>query len=165
MAGLLWDPSRSGRKLLDEFLDLHYGKAAPPIRRFIGQYHDHCEAKGIHPNCFGRSGTYAIDEKIAEKAMEAFAEALKRADSDRVRSRVEKASICAYRCALDTAWELPRGQKPLEAAEARKMRPLVKRFFELCDRFKVPMFSEGTTLEEARQRLRANLGLGAKEEF
>jgi hypothetical protein len=165
MAGLLWDPNRSGRKLLDEFLDLHYGKAAPPIRRFIDRYHDHCEARGIHPNCFGRAATYAIDAKITGEAMEAFAEALKLADSDAVKSRVEKASICAYRCAIDPAWELPRGRKPLEPTQAQKMRPLVKRFFELCDRYQVPMFSEGTTLEQARQRLRGNLGLKAKEEF
>ena len=62
MANLLWDPSRSGRQLIDEFLDLHYGKAAPPIRRFINMYHDHCESKGIHRNCFGRAADYAIDE-------------------------------------------------------------------------------------------------------
>ncbi len=53
MANLLWDPARSGQKLIDEFLDLHYSKAAPPIRRFINMYHDHCEAEGIHRNCFG----------------------------------------------------------------------------------------------------------------
>ena len=34
MANLLWDPNRNGQQLCDEFLDLHYGKAAPPIRRW-----------------------------------------------------------------------------------------------------------------------------------
>ena len=47
MANLLWDPSRSGQKLADEFLDLHYDKAAPPIRRFINMYHDHCESQEV----------------------------------------------------------------------------------------------------------------------
>jgi len=165
MANLLWDPGRSGRQLADEFLDLHYGKAAPPIRRFIAMYHDRCESKGIHRNCFGRAADYAIDESIAKAAMEAFAEALALAESDAVRSRVEKASICAYRAAIDPAWELPGGKKPLEAAQAQKMRPLVKRLCQLCAKYQVPMFSEGTSLEQARERLRANLGLKAGEEF
>jgi hypothetical protein len=161
MANLLWDPTRSGQQLTDEFLDLHYGKAAPPIRRFINAYHDRCESKGIHRNCFGRAADYAIDESVAKAAMDAFAEALALADGDAVKSRVEKASICALRCAIDPAWEVPGGKKPLEAAQAQKMRPLVKRLCELCAKHQVPMFSEGTSLEQARVRLRANLGLKA----
>jgi len=165
MSNLLWNPSRSGRQLADEFLDLHYGKAATPIRRFINMYHDHCESKGIHRNCFGRAADYAIDESITKAAMDAFAEALALAESDAVKSRVEKASICAYRCAIDPAWEVPADKKPLEAVQAQKMRPLVKRLCELCAKHQVPMFSEGTTLEQAKQRLRANLGLKAGEEL
>ena len=153
------------RGLIDEFLDLHYGKAAPPIRRFINMYHDRCEAKGIHRNCFGRAVDYAIDETIAKAALEAFDAALALADSDAVRSRVEKASICAYRAAIDPAWEVPDAQKPLEAAQVEKARPLVRRLFELCAKYKVPMFSEGTSIDQARQRLRTNLGLGEGEEF
>jgi hypothetical protein len=164
MANLLWDPTRGGQGLIDEFLDLHYGPAAPPIRRFINMYHDHCESQGIHRNCFGRAVNYAIDETISKAAMDAFAEALTLADSDAAKSRVEKASICAYRCAIDPAWEVHTGQ-PLEAAEAQQMRPLVKRFFELIAQYEVPMFSEGTTIEQAKTRLRTNLGLGKGEEF
>ncbi len=164
MANLLWDPTRSGQQLVDEFLDLHYGKAAPPIRRFINMYHDHCESKGIHRNCFGRAADYAIDETIATAAMDAFAEALTLADSDAVKSRVEKASICAYRAAIDPAWDVP-GDSTLEADQVQKMRPLVKRLFELCAKFEVPMFSEGTTIEQAKQRLRENLGIPAGEDF
>jgi len=165
MANLLWDPSRSGRQLADEFLDLHYGKAAPPIRRFVNMYHDHCESKGIHRNCFGRAADYAIDESIGKAAMDAFAQALTLADSEAVKSRVEKASICAYRCAIDPAWEVPAGKMPLETTRAQKLRPLVKRLCELCAKYKVPMFAEVTSLEQAKQRLRANLGLNAGEEF
>jgi hypothetical protein len=165
MSNLLWDPSRSGRQLADEFLDLHYGKAALPIRRFINMVHDHCESKGIHRNCFGRAADYGIDAAITKAAMEAFAEALALADSAAVKSRVEKASICAYRCAIDTAWDPPGGKRRLEAAEAQRMRPLVKKFCQLCDKYEVPKFSEGTSLEQAKQRLRTNLGLNAGEEF
>ncbi len=165
LANLLWDPTRSGQQLIDEFLDLHYGPAAPPIRRFINLYHDHCESTGIHRNCFGRANDYGIDASITQAAMDAFAEALALADNDAIKSRVEKASICAYRCAIDPAWEVPHGKQPLEAAAAEKIRPLVKRFFELCATFEVPMFSEGTSIDQAKQRLRTNLGLQEGEEF
>jgi len=45
------------------------------------------------------------------------------------------------------------------------MRPLVKRLFELCAKYQVPRFSEGMSIEQARERFRANLGLKAGEEF
>lgn len=163
MANLLWDPTRSGQQLIDEFLDLHYGPAAPPIRRFINMYHDRCAAQGIHRNCFGRGADYAIDETIAQEALAAFSEALALADSDVVKARVDKASICAYRAAIEPAWALPASE--LDAGQVQTLRPLVKRLFELCARFEVPMFSEGTTIEQAQQRLREQLGIPAGEDF
>ncbi|GMU21536.1 MAG: hypothetical protein AMXMBFR13_16290 [Phycisphaerae bacterium] len=164
IAGLLWDPTRSGEKLRDEFLGLHYGKAAAPIRRFIEMYHDHCEAKGIHRNCFGRAADYAIDEKIAQAALDAFAEALSLAGDDAVKARVEQASICAYRAAVDPAWELEQG-KTLDSTQAARLRPLVRRLFELCERYQVPRFSEGMTTGQAKAKLQAAFGLKADEAF
>jgi hypothetical protein len=153
MANLLWDPSRSGQQLIDEFLDLHYGPAAPPIRRFINLYHDHCLAQGIHRNCFGQAADYGIDASITQAAMDAFAQALALADTDVRRARVEKASICAYRCAIDPVW-----QKPQDAADAARLRPLVTQFLDLCAKYEVPMFAEVKTMEEARKRLQFHLG-------
>ncbi len=163
MANLLWDPARSGQRLIDEFLDLHYGKAAPPIRRFINMYHDRCEAQGIHRNCFGRAADYAIDDSVARAAMEAFAEALALADSDETRARVEKASICAYRAAIEPAWIAPGSL--LDADKVRELRPLVGKLFALCAQFEVPMFSEVTTVDQAKQLLREKLGVAAGEDF
>jgi len=165
MARLLWDPRQSGRQLADEFLDLHYGKASPPIRRFVNAYHDRCESKGIHRNCFGEPRDYAIDAEVGTTAMNAFAEALALADSDAVKARVEKASICAYRCAIQPAWDPVGGRKPLDAESAQKLRPVVRRFCELCDKYQVPMFAEVIPMDQAKQRLRENLGLKAGEAF
>lgn len=163
MANLLWDPTRSGQKLMDEFLDLHYGPSAPPIRHFINTYHDHCASKEIHRNCFGSAAHYAIDQEISAAAMQAFNQALALTDNDVFRQRVEKASICAYRAAIEPAWTV-RGGK-LSAEQIDILRPLVKRFFELCTAFGVPMFSEGTTIAQAEQRLRTNLGIPESEEL
>jgi Domain of unknown function (DUF4838)/Glycosyl hydrolase family 67 N-terminus len=159
MASLLWDPTRDGQKLLDEFLDLHYAKAAPPIRRFINLYHNHCQSQGIHRNCFGRAKDYAVDEQITRAAMDAFGEALTLADDEAVKARVEKASICAYRCAIDPAWETPHENAPVAPDLAAKVRPHARHFAELCAKHNVQMFNEHMTIDEALERLREILGV------
>jgi len=112
-----------GGQLMDEFLDLHYGRAATPIRRFIELVHNNAEARGVHRNCFGLAKDYAVDESIAQAGLEAFDEAMKLAESDVIRSRVEKASICAYRAAIEPIWYTKDPGK-VEPALAQRMRPL-----------------------------------------
>ncbi len=141
MSQLLWDPSRNGEAVIAEFLDLHYGPAADPIRGFINHVHDKADASGRHHNCFGRLSDYGLDESDAQAGLDAFAKALSLAPSDEVRSRVERASICAYRAALEPIWYSD-GQQQLEEEVAESMRPLVKRFFELCDRYQVDRHRE-----------------------
>ena len=107
MSGLLWDPNRSGEALMDEFLTLHYKGAAPPIRRFINLTHDHAARLDVHHGCSGNAADYGVDQHIAQAGLDAFAEALELAgDDEAVRARVAKASICAYRAALEPFFNL-----------------------------------------------------------
>jgi len=158
IADLLWDPTRSGQKLIDEFLDLHYGRAAGPIRRFINLTHDHALASGLHPNCFGRAKDYAIDESIAKAGLDDFAEAIELAENDAVRARVEKASVCAYRAAIEPIWYI-KNKSEVEPALAERMRPLVKRFVELCEKHGVTQASERSKIEVETERLKRIVGL------
>jgi len=153
IANLLWDPTRSGQKLIDEFLDLHYGRSAGPIRRFINLTHEHALASGLHPNCFGRAKDYAIDESIAKAGLEAFAEAKELADNDVIRARVEKASVCAYRAAIEPIWYI-KNKSEIEPALAKRMRPLVERFVELCEKYGVTQASERSKIEVETERLK-----------
>jgi hypothetical protein len=164
IAGLLWDPTRKAETLIEEFLTLHYEEAARPIRDFIRKYHDLVAAKGIHPNCFGRGADFAIDDGVAQLALDAFAEASSVAKSDAVKARVEKASICAYRAAIEPAC-ISLDDTLLERSIANRLRPQVRRLLELCAKFHVPMFSEGMSLDEARRKLRVRFGLAEGEEF
>jgi len=150
ISNLLWDPGRSGGKLLDEFLDLHYGPAAPPIRRFIKFTHETTAASGKHPRCHGSADQFGIDRTIAEEGLKDFAEAMRLADSEKLKARVEKASICAHRAAIEPVWEkkLPLSLH-LDEATIRRMRPMVREFFGLCRKHGVTMVSEGITLEES----------------
>jgi hypothetical protein len=101
ISGLLWHPTASGQALRDEFLDLHYGSAAPAIRRYIELIHDNAEAKGVHPACFPAARDVGLDPTVATQAMDLFAEATAAADDDVVRKRVEQASITAYSAMLE----------------------------------------------------------------
>ena len=158
MANLLWDPTESGEKLVNEFLDLHYGRGAKPIWRFINLTHGHALASGLHPNCFGRAKDYAIDETIAQAGLNAFAEAMKLAENDAVRARVEKASICAYRAAIEPIW-YTKDKSSIEPALAKRMRPLVKRFLDLCKKYGVTNVSEHSKIEDETERLKRIVGL------
>ncbi len=153
ISSLLWDPSRSGSRLMDEFLDLHYGPAAGPIRRFIERVHDKAEASGRHHNCFAHLEDYGLDAAVAQAGLDAFAEALTLAGGDDVRARVEKASVCAYRAALEPVW-YPK-KKPLNPQLVKRMRPLAKRFFELCDKYGIDRPRESKEdIAGARKRLK-----------
>jgi len=170
---LLWNPNLSGQLLIDEFLDLHYGKAADPIRRFINLVHDNAEAKGIERNCFGSAKDYGIDESIATRGLEAFAEALRLAEDDAVRARVEKASVCAYRAAVEDGWvwimrhqkQVAQGKARMPAELVRTTRPHLKRLHELCTRYGVTRWSEGCSITRAWGLWRHAYGLKKGEAF
>jgi len=153
MANLLWDPTKSGRRLVDEFLDLHYGRGAEPIRRFINLTHDQALDSGLHPNCFGRAKDYAIDESVAQSGLDAFAEATELAENNAVRDRVEKASICAYRAAIEPIWYLT-DDSSVDPVLAKRMKPLVKRFLALCQKHGVTHASERSLMEAESERLK-----------
>ena len=156
---LLWNPTLDGGQLMDEFLTLHYGRAAGPIRAFINLVHDNAEASGLETWCFGQAKDFAIDESIAQAGLEAFAEALELAETEEIRRRVQKASICAYRAAIDKVYWV-RDKKPVESEElAERMRPLVKRWIELCREYGVEWVQEGGAFESFAERISKGIGL------
>ncbi len=53
LAKLLWDPTRDGEQLIDEFVAGYYGPAAPFIREYITRLHDDAEASGHYMRIWG----------------------------------------------------------------------------------------------------------------
>lgn len=151
MANLLWDPNRSGEALIREFLALHYKSAAPPICQFITRVHDNAARRGLHRACSGQAADYGVDDGIAQAGLEAFAEALELADDDAVRARVEKASICAYRAALEPLFNL-RGDSLADPGLLASMTPALERFSALCERYNVTLLSEGGTFRAFKEQ-------------
>ena len=106
---------------------------------------------------------YGLDESDAQAGLDAFARALALAESDAIRSRVEKASVCAYRAALEPIWYTD--GKLLEPEMAKRMRPLARRFFELCDKHGIDMYNEGGEVAGAQKRLKKAFGLSEDDTF
>ena len=156
MSRLLWDPALDGQALIDEFLDLHYGPSAGPIRAYLERIHDRSQASGLHQPCFARLGEYGLDASDAQAGLAAFAQAEALAPDPEVARRVRKASISAYRAALEPVWY--EEADPLPPAQAEALRPLAARFLELCREFGVDRPHEDGALEPFRQRLGLRLG-------
>ena len=152
---LLWDPSRNGEHLRDEFLRLHYGRAAEPIRRYIRLLHDNAREKTKDRNYVHFAGwrsNFGLDDSFVQAGLRLFDEALRLARDDVVRDRVEKASICIYSAAVEdayrwshTAYHDGKGEyetRPLDPSLA-STRPHARRFFELCRKHEVNRWPEG----------------------
>jgi hypothetical protein len=52
LAKLLWDPSRSGDQLVEEFLEGYYGPAAPYMKKYLATIHDAVDQSGDWLGCF-----------------------------------------------------------------------------------------------------------------
>lgn len=153
ISNMLWDPNRSGDQLRDEFLRLHYGRAALPIRRIIERLEEKGQASERHPNCFGPASHYGQDEALAREALQAFDEALQLAGDDAaLKARVEKASLCAYRMAIEPCFRAKPDDK-LAPDLVERMKPLVKTFFTLGEKYKVANFREGNPMSAGKQQL------------
>jgi hypothetical protein len=164
MSRLLWDPNSSGDALADEFLRLHYGRAADPIRQYIHTVEQQAQAKGQHPSCFGSAAQFGFDEKLAQKGLDAFAEAMRLADNDAVRGRVEKASMCACRMAIEPVWSLDE-KATISPEVAERMKPLVREFFLLCKKYRVSQVTISAMTDPVRDRLKKVLWRDAPADF
>ena len=98
----LWNPSLDSWTIAEEFCRLHYGKSANTIIRYLHYLHEQADKTGCHPACFPDPYELGINSKTAEKIFDFFTKALKEAENEEVRNRVEKASICSLRAVLET---------------------------------------------------------------
>lgn len=161
LARLMWDPTLDDRELMNEWIDLHYGPAAEPIRQWIDRLHDRSLASGKHCRCMG--GTYAeygLDDSDVQFGLDAVDRAMKLAgDNQAGRERVSKASIWAYRAALEPVWYVKPGET-VDPAMADRIRPLARRFFELCKKHGVTRTREVSPhlIEDHEHQIESLLG-------
>jgi len=71
---LLWDPKADVEPLIDEFMKVYYGPAAPQIREYFDYFHAEIERRNIHQMCEG-ANPGVVTAEFSEKALGLFAEA------------------------------------------------------------------------------------------
>ncbi|MCP4610251.1 MAG: DUF4838 domain-containing protein [Planctomycetes bacterium] len=155
LAKLLWDPSRDGQELIDEFIDGYYGPAAGHIRDYLNVTHNAVEATGDWLGCFEKNTAkyLSLDTlskgwvhlKAAEKAVQ---------DNPELRFRVQVAQLPVMYTFM-TRWDEMR-QKAAEIGADWPMPDTIQGTFE--EFMKIAKKKNVTRLNEW------NEGFGAIEE-
>ncbi len=89
---LLWDPAADVEALIDEFMAVYYGAAAPHVREYFDFMHRQVEERGVHQMCEG-ANPGLVTAEYATRALEMFGRAEAAVADDRAslyRVRAEK---------------------------------------------------------------------------
>jgi len=151
IARVLWNPHLDDQATIVEFVRLHYRGAAQPVLEYIKMLHDNAEQSGVHPNCFPKPEEVGLRPEIARKALDYFNQALKLADDEMVRARVEKASICAYRAMIEAGGPMPESER----------RATIGRYIELCKRYNMTYASERKEASQFFEELKGQAKAGS----
>jgi hypothetical protein len=142
---LIWDPHLDADALLNEFVNLHYEAAAPPILEYISFLHDNTEARGLHPRCFPTPEDVGLDAESTQTIFDYFQQAVAHAEDPEIQERVEKASIPAYKAILVAGGDM----------EPQKRQTLIDEYIALCERYNMSHAAETQTAEAYFEELRA----------
>jgi len=155
MSRCLWKPGRDSWKEALEFCRLHYAESAQPIIDYLTWYHELIDKEDKHPGCFPTEASLCINSETVKRIEKYFADALALAQSDKVRSRVEKASLCAYRAKLSAAtMKLKYENGVCKPAMDDGDENLPARYAELCKKYNVSRENEYITNEVYLDKMR-----------
>lgn len=142
---LIWNPHLDADAHLDEFVNLHYEAAAPPILEYVNFLHNNVETRGLHPRCFPTPEDVGLDAESAQTIFDYFQQALALAEKQEIRARVEKASIPAYKAMIVAGGEMP----------AQKRQTLIDEYITLCERYNMSHAAETQAAEVYFKELRS----------
>jgi hypothetical protein len=177
MTSLIWNPSLDADELIDEFVSLYYGRAAPPIRQWIDLFHDQAEASGSTANINATAKHYGLDAALGERGLKLFEKATQLADNETIRGRVEKVSVTALRLAVEPVWwnaiEAPRRARILKTTVEKervaiddkdlpRFREMTLKLFKLAAKHEMHAYMEGGQRKAARELLFSYLELPQK---
>jgi len=117
LAKLLWDPTRDGQELIDEFIDGYYGAAGPHIKAYLKLTHDAVEASGDYLRCFSQNTAKFLSFAVLSKGLTYLknAEAAVRNNPD-LRFRVQVAQLPVMYTFM-TRWDEMREQAEAAGAD------------------------------------------------
>ncbi len=177
ISNLLWNPGKDGDDLINEFLSLHYGNAANPIRRFMEYAAEQAQGAGQHTMCYGPPSAYGIDKEYVAFARKRFQEAKQAAASNAVRKRVEKLSAVVPACALSVALEpvladvrsykqMLKAAEKISAEKKKRLRQPARELNRLCRKYDITAIGEGLSYKRWKKFIETALDveLAGKEE-
>jgi len=149
MAKLLWDVKADANKLVNEFLDACYGKAAKPMRAYFDLMQQQVRTA---PNGLGRhlwiydspSAPYLSEEFLAT-AKELFRQAEGAADNDAVRGRLREARIGIDYVALTRSKKFTVEGAWYRPADLEGLKERWNTFMSGLHQFGITNISESTT--------------------
>lgn len=170
---MMWDPTQDPDVLMNEFVTLHYGKAAPHIRRFLEGARKCALASGNHPACPDTAREFAIDQDFIEFADECFQKALDAAQNDEVRSRIRRLSVIvpASRLALtldplfkkaDDLNDVSGLVDEISSEKRRELIPVAKKLNRLMTKHNVTNVAEGIGRKNFQRIVGTLLGIELK---
>ena len=148
MSRCIWKPGRDSWKEAMEFCRMHYAESAQPIIDYLTYYHDLIDKENKHPGCFPTEASLVLNSETVKRIDKYFNKALALARSDKVRSRVEKASLCAYRAKLSVAtMKLKYENGICKPALNNVDENLLERYTKLCKKYNVSRESEYMSID------------------
>ena len=93
LAKLLWNPDCDVGKARSEFMAAYYGKAAPPLSRYLEAIHAKVRDGNIHFCCYSDFNIEYLDDALLSEAEALFDEAEALADNEDVLWRVRRSRM------------------------------------------------------------------------
>jgi hypothetical protein len=159
LAKLLWDPTRDGEKLIDEFIEGYYGAAGPHIKAYLNVTHNAVEESGEWLGCFSPHTAKFLSFETLSKGwghLKAAEEAVK--DNPSLHFRVQVAQLPVMYVFM-MRWDEMRDKAKANGVDwpmPDTIKKTYERFLEVAERKNTTHLREGRTgfgvLEEAVKR-------------
>ena len=152
--------------VINEFVDLYYGKAAGPVAEFLRLADNELHHANRHINCNAPDifRDYGYTQQLGWHGIDLFNKALALADTPELKARIEKASLVAYRMSLGVTWlgQTPEGMTDEDKADYRRS---ARKVFELCKQLNIIAVHEARRIPDVEKAIRKVLEIKENERF
>ncbi len=152
MAKFLWNPDYDENQAIDEFLEGYYGKAAPPIRRYLDLLHDYAEKNDIHVQIYVPPQNPHLTNELLTDANKLWEEAEGRVAGDAELLRRVKTSRMSVDYAICERARIALGRAPAGSPTALLVAQRFKPFLENLAASGVTRLREGQPLNLPKYR-------------
>ncbi len=145
LAKLLWDPSRNGNQLVNEFIEGYYGPAGPYINKYLATMHDAVEENGDWLGCFEKhTAKYLNFETLTKARIYLLAAEEQVKDNPELRFRVQVAQLPVMYTFMMRWTELREAAKAVNAEwpMPESIRSAYDRFMEIAGKKNVTRLDE-----------------------